>query len=80
MAGGECDACWQHGPGPVRAAVELDATETTNHQSILRVVEIMAKSFNAPEHHVALALRDESDNLVTQANIAEKVASRETLK
>lgn len=54
--------------------------ETTNDQSILRVVEIMAKSFNAPEHHVALALRDESDNLVTQANIAEKVASRETLK
>lgn len=56
------------------------AAEPTNDQSILRVVEIMAKSFNAPEHHVALALRDESDNLVTQANIAEKVASRETLK
>lgn len=53
---------------------------TADRQSILRVVEIMAKSFNAPEHHVALALRDESDNLVTQANIAEKVASRETLK
>ncbi|TXT13206.1 hypothetical protein VHUM_01607 [Vanrija humicola] len=48
--------------------------------SILRVVEIMASSFGAPEHHITLALRDESDNLVTQSNIAAKVQSKETLK
>lgn len=56
------------------------ATHTHLLQSILRVVEIMAKSFNAPEHHITLALRDENDALVTQQNIAAKVSSQETLK
>ncbi|GMK55300.1 hypothetical protein CspeluHIS016_0203560 [Cutaneotrichosporon spelunceum] len=48
--------------------------------SILRVVEIMAKSFNAAEHHITLALRDENDVLVTQQNIGAMVSQKDTLK
>jgi hypothetical protein len=40
----------------------------------------MAKSFNAAEHHITLALRDENDVLVTQQNIAAMVSQKETLK
>lgn len=40
----------------------------------------MAKSFNATEHHITLALRDENDVLVTQQNIAGMVSAKETLK
>ncbi|KAL7421273.1 hypothetical protein Q5752_004158 [Cryptotrichosporon argae] len=48
--------------------------------SVGRVVEIMTNAFQAPEHHITLALRDEEDNLVTQATLPAKVASKEILK
>ncbi|KAK4688356.1 hypothetical protein P7C73_g1754, partial [Tremellales sp. Uapishka_1] len=40
----------------------------------------MAKSFDTKDHAITLALRDESDHLVTQSNLASKVYNHETLK
>jgi engulfment/cell motility protein 1 len=49
-------------------------------QRIGYIVEIMSNSFGTAEHHITLCLRDEADNLVTQATLPSKVASKETLK
>ena len=49
-------------------------------QRIGYIVEIMSNSFGTSEHHITLCMRDEGDNLVTQANLASKVESQEVLK
>lgn len=40
----------------------------------------MATSFAAKEHHITLCLRDNTDRLVTQSNLASKVRDHTELK
>jgi hypothetical protein len=53
---------------------------TVHSQRLGYIIEVMAQSFQASEHHITLCLRDENDHLVTQSNLALKVKSREVLK
>ncbi|ORX39155.1 hypothetical protein BD324DRAFT_618673 [Kockovaella imperatae] len=47
---------------------------------VAKVIEVMTTTFGASEHHITLCLRDEADRLVTQGNLATKVADHAALK
>ena len=44
------------------------------------VVEMMATAFATKEHHITLCLRDESERLVTNGNLKNRVNGRAELK
>lgn len=50
------------------------------HQRVGHVVEVMCQVFSAKEHPITMALRDESDTLVTQSNLPSKVIHNVKLK